>query len=69
MQRHGSRWPVPACALAPHAKGMLASDRVGRKLYCTIFILWGVESLYMTLLVTRGGKLAEAPGHWSGIEG
>jgi hypothetical protein len=23
----------------------------------------------MTLLVTRGGELAEAPGRWSGIEG
>jgi hypothetical protein len=28
---------------------MLASDRENSKLSLTIFILWGVESLYMTL--------------------
>jgi hypothetical protein len=28
---------------------MLASDREDSKRYLTIFILWGVESLYMTL--------------------
>jgi hypothetical protein len=28
---------------------MLASDREDSELYLTIFILWGVESLYMTL--------------------
>jgi hypothetical protein len=32
---------------------MLAGDREESKLYLTIFILWGVESLYMTLLVIR----------------
>jgi hypothetical protein len=30
---------------------MLTSDREDSKLYLTIFILWGVELLYMTLLV------------------
>ena len=30
---------------------MLAGDREESKLYLTIFILWGVESLYITLLV------------------
>ena len=48
---------------------MLTSDREDSKLYRTIFIRWGVESLYMTLLVMKGGKLAEAPGSWSGKAG
>ena len=51
LQKNGSRWAVPACAFAPHASGMLAGNREDSKLYRTIFILWGVESLYMTLLV------------------
>jgi hypothetical protein len=31
--------------------GMLAGNRENSMLYLTIFIRWGVESLYMTLLV------------------
>ena len=51
LQKNESRWSVPACAFAPHASGMLASDREDNTLYLTIFILWGAESLYMTLLL------------------
>jgi hypothetical protein len=51
LQKNGSRWLVPVCAFAPHASGMLASDQEDSKLYPTIFILWGVEPLCMTLLV------------------
>ena len=51
LQKNGSRWHVPACAFAPHASGMPSSDREDSRLYLTIFILWGVEPLYMTLLV------------------
>jgi hypothetical protein len=51
LQKNGSRWPVPACAFAPHASGTPFSNREESRLYRTIFIRWGVESLYMTLLV------------------
>jgi hypothetical protein len=39
---------------------MLGGDREDSKLYLTTFILWGVEPLYMTLLVIqgRGGMMA-----------
>ena len=51
LQKNGSRWPVPACAFAPHASGTPSSDREDSRLYLTIFILWGVEPVCMTLLV------------------
>ncbi len=68
LPKNGSRWHVPACAVAPHASGRLSSDREDRRPYPTIFILWGVELACMTLLVIQGSELAEAPGSWSRIE-
>ena len=54
LQKNGPRWPVPTCAFAPHASGMLASDREDCRLYLTIFIRWGVGPICMTLLVIQG---------------
>ena len=54
LQKHRSRWPATACAFAPHASGMLASDREDSKLYLTMFIWWGAELLCMMLLVVTG---------------
>jgi hypothetical protein len=45
---------------------MPASDREDGKLYLTIFILWGVESLYMTLFSEEGGR-AQLPRHASAL--
>jgi hypothetical protein len=39
---------------------MLAGNRENSMLYLTIFIRWGVESLYMTLLVKQGGLKVSA---------
>jgi hypothetical protein len=63
LQKNGSWSPLPACAFAPHASGTPSSDREDSGLYRTIFILWGVEPVCMTLLVRQeplGGQPVEA---------
>ena len=52
LQKMGPGVPVPACTFAPQASGTPSSDREDSRLYRTIFILWGVEPVCMTLLVT-----------------
>jgi hypothetical protein len=63
LQKNGSRWPVPTCAFAPHASGMLASDREDSRLYLTIFIPWGAELVCMTLLVKSRARERQR-GEW-----
>jgi hypothetical protein len=74
LQKNGSRWPVPVCTFAPHASGMPSSDREDSTLHLTIFIRWGVEPVYMTLLVlmqnrrtmqgTQHGNGRRVEVHW-----
>jgi hypothetical protein len=60
--------PVPACTFAPQASGTPSSDREDSRLYRTIFILWGVELVCMTLFVMKIGEagLKAVPGDLMG---
>jgi tetratricopeptide (TPR) repeat protein len=56
LPKNRSRWHVPACTFAPQASGRPSSDREDSRLYPTIFIRWGVEPVYMMLLVKAAQK-------------